>query len=51
MEVGTKGCAFAEGWFGACSVQECDNVLCFQDVGAVARNDWVAAAENGVSIT
>lgn len=32
-------------------MQECEVVPCFGNVGAVAGVDWVAVAENGVSVT
>lgn len=44
------GASLAEE-FGTCSVQECEEVLCFGNVGAVAGHDLVAVANNAVSIT
>lgn len=35
----------------ACSVRECEDVLCFEDVGAVALDDWTAFLENAVGLT
>lgn len=36
---------------GVCTVQDCEDVLCFGDAGAVAGDDRVAVAEDAVSVT
>lgn len=51
MEFGGGDCPSVAGEFGACSVQDCKNVLCFDDVGAVAGDDWMEVAEDAVSVT
>lgn len=35
----------------ACSVQDCEAVLCFRDVGKVAGADWVALPEDALGAT
>lgn len=39
LEVGAEGCAPVAGEFAAWSMQYCKNVLCFGDVGKVAKAD------------
>lgn len=34
-----------------CSMQNCKDVPCFGDAGAVAGADWAAPAKNAVSVT
>lgn len=51
VEVGGRDCPSAAGKFGACSVRDCEDFLCFSDVSAVARDDQVAVAEDDVSVT
>lgn len=38
------------GEFEACSLQECENVHCFKDVGAVSENECLAVAKDAESI-
>lgn len=41
-EFGAGDCASLRGKLGACSVQDCEDIFRFADVGAVAVGDWVA---------
>lgn len=50
MQVGAEDCASVRGEFDACFVQDCEEVLCYGDVGAAAGDDWLAVAENAVSV-
>lgn len=50
LEVGVGDCASVTGEFGACSAQNCEDVLCFMDFGAVAGGDWAAVAEGAVNV-
>lgn len=51
MEVSAGDFASAAEEFGACSSQECKDLLCFEDVGAVAEDDGAAVAENALGVT
>lgn len=51
VEVGAGNCTSVAGMIAACSMQNCVDALCFPDVGAVAADDWVALAEDGVGVT
>lgn len=50
MGVVAVDCASAAEKFGACSVQDCNDFLCFECVGAVAVDDLVAVSEDAVSV-
>lgn len=51
VEVGAEGGASVAREFRACSVQECEDVLRFAGVGAVAVDNWVAMAEDTETVT
>lgn len=51
VEVRAGVCAFMAAEIGTCSLQHCENVLCLRSVGAVLGDDWVAVAENAMSVT
>lgn len=51
VKAGAKRRASVEWNSGSCFVQDCNVVLCFWDVGAVAEGDWAAVAEDAVSVT
>lgn len=48
---GAGACASVAGEFGACSVQEYENLLCFGEIGTVAAYDRLALAENAMVVT
>lgn len=50
-KVVTGDCASATGESEAYFLQDCKNVLCLGDVGAVVEDDWVAVAEDAPSVT
>lgn len=51
LKVGAGDRASLAGAIGACSAQNREEVVCFEDVGAVARDDWVLLEEDVVSVT
>lgn len=51
VEIGGEDCASAGEESRAGSAQDCKDVLCFENFGAVARDDWKAIAEDNKSVT
>lgn len=51
MEVGAGSCASLAENFGVRSVQDCQEDLCFEDVGAAAGDDCMEVAEGAVNVT
>lgn len=49
-EVGAGDCASLEEESEACSVEECKNFFCFENVGAVSGDHWMAVV-NAISAT
>lgn len=50
VRVGAEDSASVAGELGACSVQDCKDVLCLRDVGAIAEDEWVIVVKTAVSI-
>lgn len=51
VQIRAGDCASVVWESEASLVQSWENVFCFGDVGAVARNVWVASAKDAVSVT
>lgn len=45
-----KDCASVAVEFGACFLQDCENVLCFGNVDKVSTDSFLAAVENAVTV-
>lgn len=39
------------GEFGTCPVQDCKNALCFENFGAVAKDEWVVVSQSPGTVT
>lgn len=48
--MGSKDFATVAGELETCSRQHCESVLCFDDVRAVLRDDWISVKKNAVGV-
>lgn len=50
VEVGGGDCASVTGELQGGTVQDCEDLLCFRSIGAVAERDWLAVRNTPLAL-